>query len=125
MNFANAYDALNEGHKIRRKDWEPLMHLKKVDNEVKTYRGEYTNFYADTSVILSTGWQVVDGDGKDLNFVEAIEQLRNKKKLTNAKWSGETFIFIDNDKIAMCKPIEYEFMPSWACLNAIDWVIMK
>lgn len=129
MNFDKAYKELIAGKKIRRKEWEPLMHMRIINGCVKTYKGEYTNFYADASVIISNGWIIVaDDDKKELNFLQAIEALRNKLVITHKDWLEEKtdkFIFIDHDKIALCKSVEFEFMPTWKCLNSDDWQIMK
>jgi len=125
MNFAKAYIALQNGDKIRRKKWEPLMHLKRIDDKIITYKGEYTNFYTNSSVIISDGWKVIEGDGKSLTFIEALDELRNKKELRYKDWQDNTFIFIDKEQIALCKPVEFEFMPTWECFNSQDWEIMK
>jgi hypothetical protein len=125
MNFAKAYECLIEGKKIRRKEWEPFMHMRLIDDKVKTYRGEYTNFYADASVLTSNGWYVVDGDGSGLIFIEALEELKMKKSVSNTKWNGKQFIFVDKDQIASCREVEYDFMPDYKSLCANDWEILK
>jgi len=128
MNFDKAHKELLAGKKIRRKEWEPLMHMRIIDGHVKTFKGEYTNFYKDADIITTSGWLVVDGDNTELTFVEAIEQLKAKKQLTHKNWleeQSDKFIFIDHNRIAMCKSVEFEFMPTWPCLNSDDWQIMK
>jgi hypothetical protein len=128
MNFDKAHKELLSGKKIRRKEWEPLMHMRIIDGHVKTFKGEYTNFYKDADIITTNGWLVVDGDNIELTFVEAIGQLKAKKQLTHKNWleeQSDKFIFIDHNRIAMCKSVEFEFMPTWECLNSDDWQIMK
>ena len=82
MNFDKAFKELMAGKKIRRKEWEKLKYLQIRDGEVIAYQGEYTHYYQNSSVLLSIGWLVVDGDGTCLTFMEAIEELRNKKCIT-------------------------------------------
>lgn len=128
MNFEKAYKELLSGKKIRRKEWEPLMHLRMIDGRLKTFKGEHSNFYANSDVLLSTGWKVVDGDGQYIDFLQALEELKNKKHLTHKDWEEnryEKFIFVDKDQIAVCKAVEFDFMPTWRCLNSLDWEIMK
>ena len=124
MNFEKALKELLSGKKIRRKEWGHLTHLKIIDNKVIAFRGEVTHFNEDPDLLISKGWKIVDGDGTEMTFMEGIEQLKAKKCLTRNEM-GEAFIFIDNDNIALCKPVEFAFMPSWKCLNASDWETMK
>ena len=128
MIFDKAYSELLKGKKIRRKEWESLMHMRLIDGKVKTYKGEHSNYYATADILISTGWRIVDGDGKDLTFLEAIQELKNKKCLTNTLWLDDKcqkFIFIDNEQIAICKEVEFDFMPTYKCLCATDWEILK
>jgi hypothetical protein len=128
MNFEKAFRELMKGKKIRRKEWEPLMHISLREGKVKTYQGEYTHFYNDSNILVSTGWIVIDGDGKELTFIEALEELKAKKKITNKSWleSGEPhkFLFIDDNQFTLCQAIEFEFMPTYQCLISTDWEIM-
>ena len=45
MNYEKAHKELLSGKKIRRKEWEPLSHLRLIDKEVKAFKGENINFY--------------------------------------------------------------------------------
>ncbi len=123
MNFEKAYKELIAGKKIRRREWEKLRYLQLKD-KVIAYQGEYSQFETDPNVLVSAGWKVVDGDGASMTFIEALEQLRNRKCITTDAM-GESFIFIDSDQITLCKPVEFIFMPTWQCLNQNDWEIMK
>lgn len=125
MNFENAHKKLLEGKKIRRKDWEPFMHLSLSGGEVKTFRSETSNFYSHTSMLISNGWRVVDGDGKDLSFIDALEELRNKKHIDREEWQCNKFIFVDHDAIVACYAVEYEFMPSYKDMISTDWELLK
>jgi hypothetical protein len=128
MNFEKAHKELLKGKKIRRKEWEPLMHMSLVNNELKTFKGEYTNFYDKANVLITSDWIVIDGDGSYINFVQVIEELKNKKHITCKKWveeKSDTFIFLDSDRIALCRSIEFDFMPTWMCLTSSDWELMK
>lgn len=124
MNFEKAFKDLKAGKRIRRKEWEPLQFMVMEDKKIVTYRGEYSNFYGDVNLMLDEGWYV-DGEDKDLNFVEVVEALKIKQKVRNRKWNPDCFIFIDKDKIAICKPVAYEFMPTYQCFCASDWEILK
>lgn len=124
MNFDKAVIELMKGKKIRRKEWEKLRYLQVNDGKVIAFQGEYTQFYNDPGILLSTGWKVLDGDGALMTFVEAIEILKLKKCITKEDM-GEAFIFIDNDNLTMCKPVPFMFMPTWKCLGSNDWEIIK
>lgn len=124
MNFEKAFKELLAENKIRRKEWESFMHLKFHDGTIKTFKGEYTNFNADADILISKGWLVIDGDGTELTFIQAIEQLKNKKSITHKDWI-EQFIFVDSDQIALCRSVAFEFMPTYKCLCSNDWEIMS
>ncbi len=125
MNFEKAFDDLTAGKRIRRKRWEPLMHLHQQNKNIITYRGETTHLYEDANVILSTGWNVV-GENKKLTFIEALTELKLKKHLTHENmFMTGSYIFIDNNQFAICKPVEYNFMPSFEDLCSTDWEVMK
>lgn len=126
MNFNKAHKELLNGERIRRKEWEPLMHMfinEKKDNII-TYRGEHTAFYANSSFLLSDGW-ILEGSEKELSFLEALDLLKMKAKLTHKSWRPHEFIFVDGDKFALCKAVEYPFMPSYKDFCSSDWEILK
>jgi hypothetical protein len=124
MNFEKAHKELLSGKKIRRKEWEPYMHLRLINDVIKTFRGENISFYGNANLLLSKDWLVVDGDGKKLTFLEALEELKQKKAITRYE-ELDSFIFIDNGNLAMCRQVEYEFMPTFKCLCSTDWEVMK
>lgn len=128
MTFDDAFAELMLGKKIRRKEWEHLTHMRLIDRVVKTYRGEYTNFHSNCNVITSNGWLILNGDGKNMSFIEALTELKNKKFLTHIEWLEnkiDKFIFVDNDQIATCSAVEFVFMPTYKCFCATDWEVMK
>lgn len=128
MIFEKAYKELKEGKRIRRKSWEPLMHMVILEDQIKTFKGEYSNFHAQGNVILSKGWRVIEEDGttgKEIDFVAVLEELKSKKRITHDSWKSYTFLFVDGDKLAVCKPIEYDFMPTYKCFCSNDWEVMK
>lgn len=125
MNFEKAYKELLAGKKIRRKEWDPFTHLRLIDGVLKTFESEVTSFYTDVGVLITDGWTVVDGDGMQLSFIDALEALKQKKCITREAM-GDAFIFIDNDgQFATCRPVAYHFMPTFKCLCSTDWEIMK
>lgn len=124
MNFDKAYKELLSGKKIRRKEWEHLMHLRLINGTVKTFKGETTPYYTNANLLMQGDWQVVDGDGTKLTFIEALEQLKVKQAITREAMA-DAFIFVDNGQLATCRPVEYDFMPSYKCLCSTDWEIMK
>lgn len=125
MNFEKAHKELLSGKKIRRKEWDPLMHMKMVEGEVVTFRGEYSNFYQNPNILISNKWKVVEGDNKELSFLEALEELKNKKSIRLDSWQEDSFLFIDKNQFAYCKPVQFDFMPSYQELLAQDWEILK
>lgn len=124
MNFDKAHKELLAGKKIRRKEWEPYMHLRLINEHIKTFKGENISFYGYPDLLISCNWLVVDGDGKNLTFLEALEELKQKKAITR-EGKEDSFIFVDNGNLAMCRQVEYEFMPTFKCLCSTDWEVMK
>lgn len=125
MNFDKAYRELLAGKKIRRKEWEAFLHLRMVGETVKAFRGENANFYSDSGIIVSEDWIVIDGDGKKLTFIEALEEMKQKKAITRESWAPDTFMFVNNGNFVICRPVECEFMPTYGCFCSADWEIMK
>ncbi len=129
MNFREAYQELLADKKIRRREWEHFMHMRLVSNEVLTFKGEYSNFDSDATIIVSDGWVVAgtDHQRKGMKFIDALDELKARKSITNLKWIDqklEQFIFIDDSKIVICKEVEFDFMPTYQCLCSNDWEIM-
>jgi len=124
MNFDDAFVQLKAGKKIRRKKWEPLMHMKIIANEVVTYKGESFGLHSDADILLSKDWYVIDNEDIKFTFVESLQELKKKKMISRESLNGG-YVFIDNGQLAMCKPIEYEFMPTFDDMCSIDWEIMK
>ena len=124
MNFEKIFIELTKGKKIRRKNWEPLMHMKIVNGEIITYKGESFHMHSDAKILLTKDWSLVDDDSKKFPFVEALNELKQKKYITHESLNGG-YVFIDNNTLAICKPIEYMFMPTFEDLCAIDWETMK
>lgn len=128
MNFEKAFKELNEGKKIRRKEWPKLTCMKLVDGKIKTYRAEHKMYFEDANIVLSNDWVVMDGDGKLLNFLDALKELEAKKWIAKKEWMNEKleqFILVDNGQLAMCKQVEFLFMPTYKCFQSNDWEIMK
>lgn len=124
MNFDDAFAQLKAGKKIRRKKWEPLMHMKIKDEYILTYRGESFGLHSSSDILLTKGWYVLGEEGVSLNFVDTLSELKKKKMISNDLLNGG-YIFIDNGDLAMCKPIEYSFMPTFEDMCSLDWEIMK
>ena len=125
MIFAKAYIELLEGKRIKRKEWDSLSHLKLIDKKVTAFRGETTMFSGDSSIINSHQWKVVGGDGTRLSFVEAIEELKQKRFITREGWEENEYLFIDKDMFAVCKPVKFDFMPTFKCFCSQDWEVMR
>lgn len=124
MNFEKAYAELLLGSKIRRKAWEPYMHLRILDGTIKTFKGENISFYGNANFLLNNDWTIMDGDGKKLTFIEALNALKQKQSITHSENLG-FFIFVDNGELAICKEIEFDFTPTFKDLCSADWEIMK
>jgi len=125
MQFDKAHKELLSGKKIRRKEWEPLMHLRIMEDSVVAFRGEYSNFYDKPDFLISSKWKVLEGDGKELNFLEALEELKNKKAITRDDWEVDSFLFVDKSNLAICKPVRFDFMPSFNEMCQNDWEVIK
>lgn len=124
MNFEKAYAEMLDGKSIRRKEWEAMQHMRLVKKEVATYRAETSNYFANANTLLTTGWRVVDGDGTEMTFVEALAHLKQKKTVTRDGLDGG-YVLVDNGNLALCKPVESDYMPTYKDLCAMDWETMK
>jgi len=125
MNFDKAYKELLAGKKIRRKEWEAFLHLRMIGDTVKAFHAENIDFYSGSEILVSEDWTVVDGDDTKLTFIEALEELKLKKAITRETWREDTFMFVNNGNFVICKPVECEFMPTYACFCSADWEVMK
>jgi hypothetical protein len=125
MNFTKAYKELMGGAKIRRKEWGDLMFLHYKDGTLITYKAEHTHFYHDVDILISKDWMVLGSDGKEIPFIEVIEELKNKKQVRRLTWKENEYLYIDNGQFVYCKPIECDFMPTFQCLCSSDWEILK
>ncbi len=115
-----------KGAKIRRKEWLPLVHIVYKDNLVQTYQGQKTHFYDKAEIILSDGWQVIGEEERgEFNFIDIIEELKNKKQVRQKNWPDNKYLYIDTNQFVACEPIPYDFMPTFACLCANDWEIIS
>jgi len=124
MNFEKAFKQLLTGKKIRRKAWEPNMHMRVNDSGIQTYKSEVSTHHMNADVFLTKDWKVLDGDGMLLTFMEALEELKLKKFITR-EGMGDSFLFIDNGVFAICKAVEYDFMPTFQCLCSNDWEVIQ
>jgi hypothetical protein len=127
MKFEKAFEELMKGKRIRRKEWDNHLHLLFKDNDIKSYHGEITVFYNKPSILISHDWLVVDEDYKLLTFMEAVEQMKAKKRITNKKWleeGSDKYITISDNQFVMCKSVEFDFMPTYQCLIANDWEVI-
>jgi len=128
MQFEKAYKEMLKGKKIRRREWEHYMHIWYKDGNVKTYKGDVSFFYDNTKILISSGWLILGSDGQELSFLEALDALKNKNKVTNKEWIEkglDQFLFVDANQLVLCKAIEYDFMPSYQCMMSNDWEIMN
>lgn len=126
MNFDKAYTELMAGKRIRRKEWTRYTHMRLVEGKIKTFQTETNSFYTDAQHLFANDWTVIDGDGKKITFVEAVEELKQKKGIRHEGMELDSFIFIDNNNhFAICKAVEFQFMPTFKCLCSNDWEVLK
>ena len=123
MNFEEANKSLKEGHKIRRKAWEPSMFL----HGSKCYRQECIPFNYTFDIIDSDEWYVLGGyDPDTYTFPETIKLLLAGRKLAQPNWPNDSYIECSMDKkdIFLRQTCEYGFCPTFECLAANDWLII-
>jgi hypothetical protein len=101
------------------------MHLRLINGEIIAFKADSIEFYINSNILISNKWIVIDGDGSYYSFIEALEYLKNKKSIRQDDWPEDAFLFVDKDQFTFCKPIQFDFMPTWKCLNSLDWEIMK
>jgi len=124
VNFDKAFKELIAGKSIRRKKWCDLMCIRKIEDDLKTFKGESLHLYSNSSLLLSDGWLIVDSDGTKMPFVEALNALKLNKKITHENMNGG-YIFIDNGSFAKCVAVEYDFMPTYEDICSNDWELIK
>lgn len=129
MKFEEAYIALVENKKIRRKSWmESLYLMMSEDNIVKCYRQECIPYQYDLSIINSAGWMIVgDTENKRYLFSDICKKLNEGYKATLSEWDDECFIEATKDeKEIFARHIsEFQFVPTFECFSASDWEILQ
>ena len=116
MEFKKAYEALKQGHKIKREHWRGYwikenetitMHCK--DGSVIPFL-ETEDIFADLDNIVADNWIICDDidestlDIQTFTFGEAISNLKRGKKVQREGWNGKG-IYIE-----MQRPDEYSKM---------------
>ena len=116
MEFKKAYEALKQGHKIKREHWRGYwvkedgtitMHCK--DGTVISFL-ETEDIFVDLDNIVADNWIVCDDiddstlDIQTFTFGEAISNLKRGKKVARKGWNGKG-IYIE-----MQKPDEHSKM---------------
>lgn len=124
MNFEKAYTEMVAGKMIRRKNWEPLQHMRIVDEKVITYRTETSQYVSGAQVLTSSGWRIFGDDGDSFTFIEGISHLKNKKWITHDQLNGG-YIMVDTANLAVCRPVQYDYLPNYQDMCAIDWELIK
>lgn len=113
MDFKKAYQALKEGHKIKREHWRGYwvkengtitMHCK--DGSVIPFL-ETEDIFVDLDNIVADNWIVCDDidestlDVQTFTFGEAISNLKRGKRLQRKGWNGK------NQYIELAERISY------------------
>jgi len=125
VTFEEAYKELLAGKKIRRKEWNGLNHIRICDGILKSFSGEFVNFNPLPDILPSDGWILVNDDGVELSFIQAIDQLKIGKSVAHKNWKDK-FIFVEYDELILAGTVECEFLPiTYKCLCANDWEVME
>lgn len=131
MNIKEAFDKLNAGEPIRRKDWPLMLHLRlcyndeKKKNTVQSFEEVTIAFIYDLDILTSSDWRLFNDD-KLITFLEALDLLKEGKKVQSKDWTNDTYIEADQKKsLIMMKTIrKKDWMPLLECLLANDWEVL-
>ncbi len=121
MNFRDAYKELEDGKKIRRREWEKSSYIQLNGFEVKAYRQDLVPFIYDLNILISKEWTIVGQDGEH-NFVDAIDALTKGEKIKLKNWADNCYlIMLDNDIYYHSIQVSQASTLSYRCLVSHDW----
>lgn len=125
MNFTKALIQLEEGKKIRRREWTTGLFLEKTGKGVKSFIPSVTPYHYDIGIIDSKGWFIHNDQEKmEYDFLEMLTWLKSGEKIKRAEWSKDQYIFTDNKEIYYHSYILGVFVPTYQCFLSIDWEII-
>lgn len=130
MNFQDAMQALDAGKSICRQKWDKGLFLRRVvsstGDEVKCFCTSVTHFQYDMEILKSTGW-LIEGSSEQFSFIELIPKLLEGKVAKYPEWINSELLFASEDrkKLYLSKLEEFNFVPTFECLTANDWVIIE
>ncbi len=129
MDFNEAYTALFESKKIRRKIWDEGTYLQ-FDGlmEFKAFSQDFKPFRYDLTILNPEDCWVIVGqsDIKIFNFREIIPEILEGKKVKLKDWNDDTYIILSECKKFLYRReiIEYDFVPTFVCFTSLDWEIL-
>ena len=130
MNFIEAVRAAKNGKKIKRAGWLPACELGIDDTGyvlVYAHRADEAKvFSAHICHILADDWVVVSEPQKTMTWTEALELLKNGKKVRRLSWGNPSYHLVEKmDHFLGCCDVDrnqnpYSFRRS--DIEATDWV---
>ena len=133
MNFKEAVEYLKIGKKVRISFWEKNIYLQMgerdggsfIENTIMSFRQEAIPYSYDLSILTSDDWMVVGGDGENISFAEAMENIRNKKMVRLSTWPDSTFLVEDSNQLCMKRLCEHPFNPCYNDFISDQWEIIE
>lgn len=129
MNFTDAMKELDSGRKIFRREWNGRYLKKHADTfsgviKISSFEEGFYPFTYDLDILNTDDWQLYGSHEEVFNFTEAIEHLKNGRRLMRKDWE-DCYIALDRDYALMIrKIIESSFIPTFKCLSSSDWEIL-
>ncbi len=123
MDFKEAVEKLEEGKKIRRREWkDESLHIF-MD---KCYREEYFPFNYTVDIMISQGWIII-GEEDTFCFSDIIKPLMEGNKVKLEEWPNDCFleVYKGTKELFMRKISEVDFIPTFECFTSDDWMVME
>jgi hypothetical protein len=135
LNFIEAVQAAKSGQKVRRAElWDDAyICVDSTLGEVMRCRGDYTKPLCPlVDDFLATNWEIVPDPPKTMTFMEAVEEMKQGKKVSRLVWRELYRMFLDTvsfrferggterwnlDKCGV--PLKLEW------LEADDWIVVE
>lgn len=125
MHIKDALLRLKEGKKIRHSSWgkEEYICMNDKTNDITFYHLQAISFNMEPSILISNEWETLDGNRKNMDFMDALFVLSQGGKIRSDYIEGE-FIEMDllTKNIFVKKVIESEFIIDHQSLFSTEWI---
>lgn len=125
MKFNEAMDALIQGKKVTREQWEKDVYFCVEDGLVNSYRPILEPFNYFENIMITENWLIEDEQG-EFRFCDIIPYLLKGLKVKMNDWK-DSFIYYDKqDKSLVLSTMRpYAYRPDFSSFIADDWIVIE